>query len=440
MSRWWSPAVFGFAVALGWSGAVAPPASAQVPAEPSPAPTYDATYRARVVPSEKAVHVELEVVQPQQPNAFVIEINFRIDPARQTRFRGDGEVVVEGDSAVWKVPRQGGKLRWVFLIEHLRNDRAYDARSASNFALFRGDDLVPTARVRTEGMAESKTRLVLRTPKGWTAVAPFPEDSDGSYIVDRLERRFDRPTGWIMVGKLLFVRAPIAGCRVTFAAPVGQQVRRFDQLALLRWTLPVLRDLLGELPAELLIVGAGDPMFRGGLAGPDSVFLHADRPLIDKDGTSPLLHEIMHVVTNARAGAEADWIVEGLAELYSIELLARSRTMSKSRKEISYKRLAKKGKKAGRLGVAESSGAVTARAVVVLRALDTEIRERSAGKASLDDVVVALSRANIELTVEGFQQIAQSSTGVDLAPFFKALAQEEARRPAKTKKKKTSRR
>ena len=43
---------------------------------------------------------------------------------------------------------------------------------------------------------------------------------------------------------------------------------------------------------RLLIVSAGDPMWRGGLSGPSSMFLHSDRPLISENRTSTLLHEL----------------------------------------------------------------------------------------------------------------------------------------------------
>ena len=59
--------------------------------------------------------------------------------------------------------------------------------------------------------------------------------------------------------------------------PQGHGVRRQDILAMLRWTLPKLRRILGQLPERLTVVSAGDPMWRGGLSAPRSLFLHAER-------------------------------------------------------------------------------------------------------------------------------------------------------------------
>ena len=121
---------------------------------------------------------------------------------------------------------------------------------------------------------------------------------------------------------------PARGDIVTFASPAGQETRDRDRRALLRWALPVLNEILGTASRRWLVVSADDPMWRGGLSGPDSLYLHADRPLIAPDDTSPLLHEIVHVAMGAQAGPESDWIVEGLAELYSLELLRRAGALS----------------------------------------------------------------------------------------------------------------
>jgi hypothetical protein len=200
---------------------------------------------------------------------------------------------------------------------------------------------------------------------------------------------------------------------------VGHGLRRLDALALLRWTLPTLRDVAGALPARLLVVGAGDPMWRGGLSGPDSLFIHADLPLISNDGTSPLLHELVHAVVGARSGDGGDWIVEGLAEYYSIELLRRSRTISRRRYEKILSRLADRGSDVVTLEVERATGAEVARAVTVLHELDDEIRERSADAKSLDDVVRALVQKDVTLTTASFRTIAESVYGESLVSFFR---------------------
>jgi hypothetical protein len=207
------------------------------------------------------------------------------------------------------------------------------------------------------------------------------------------------------------------------AAPRGHGFRRLDTLALLRWTLPELRKIVGQLPPRLLVVGAGDPMWRGGLSGPASLFLHARRPLIADDGTSPVVHELVHAVLRLRSGGDADWVVEGLSELYSLELLRRSGTIGKRRYEKSLARLSELAKGAGPLRTDRSSGATTAAAVVALRALDAELREASAGARSLDDVVRALHAGGpATITTDGFRAVAEQVAGRPLESFFRRYA------------------
>ena len=66
-------------------------------------------------------------------------------------------------------------------------------------------------------------------------------------------------------------------------------------LALLNWNLPELARAVPNLPRRLTVISAGDPMWRGGLSAPQSIFIHAERPLISENGTSTLMHEIMHI-------------------------------------------------------------------------------------------------------------------------------------------------
>jgi hypothetical protein len=393
----------------------APPAAAPAPA--AKPIVYDFNVSARIVPTERAAHVTLELGK----NASAVDwIRFRIDPQRQILFRGDGEIETDGARVTWTPPRKGGTLRYVFRIDHLRDERRYDARCAKTWAIFRAEDLVPRARISTADGALSRTRLRLRVPEGWGVATPYPKLRGGDYQVENPGRRFDRPLGWIIAGKLGVVREEVSGVRVSIAGPRGSGVHRQDKLALLRWTLPTLREVLGQAPERLLIVSAGDPMWRGGLSGPGSFYMHADRPLIEEDGTSPLLHEVMHTALRLRPGNDGDWAIEGLAEYYSLQLLMRSGTVSRERSEYSYERLAERGRDAAHLRSRTISGAGTARAVTVLRMLDGRIRDTTDQTRSLDDVVRLLVRDGGVVTTERVQKLAEQVSGQDLSGFFKS--------------------
>ncbi|MGH0035446.1 MAG: hypothetical protein ACQGVK_10530 [Myxococcota bacterium] len=395
-------AVAALASTLAWSTA-----SAQ---EDSADSTYDVLFEARLAPTERAAHVRIELGDGA---AHLRELRFRVDPERHLEFSGDGELTNAGEYVTWVPPEGGGELSYVFRIDHFRDMRSYDARCAATWALFRGDDLVPPARVRQEKGSRSRSRLRLRLPQGWSAAVPYAKLSGGDYRVTHPHRAFDRPTGWMVLGDIGVIRETVGETRVAVAGPVRHGLRRLDILALLRWTLPELSRILESSPERLLIVGAGAPMWRGGLSGPSSVYVHADRPLITEDGTSPLLHEILHAAVGARADDEFDWIVEGLAEYYSIALLSRSGTLSPERSAAAIDRVV-----AGKPGAQDGGhrrGAV-ARGVGFFRTLDLRIRERSGDEGkSLDDVFRALASRRQALTLDRLDEAVAEATGWSLA-------------------------
>jgi hypothetical protein len=390
----------------------AAPVAAQGRLAPPTLP-YDLRFEATLIPTDRLARVRLRI-GANQVNRMV----FRIDPERHTNLRADGKLVVEGRSASWDPPRVGGSLRYEFRVDALRNASAYDARISEQWAIFRGGDLFPPARVRAEEGAYSRSTLRLRVPEGWSIALPYKRVANGTYRIEDEHRHFDRPTAWMVLGRIGVLRERVAGSSVAVAGPFRQKLRRQDILALLRWTLPSLRSVLGALPPRLLVAGAGDPMWRGGLSGPNSVFIHAERPLITPDGSSPILHEMFHAVTGARAVVDGDWVVEGLAELYSFELLVRSHTMSKARFDRMLARVAARGANAP-LRAHGSTGASTARAVGVLRDLDAELRARTEQQKTLDDVVAELARRRQAVSTASFQATAEQISGLELDDFFR---------------------
>ena len=120
---------------------------------------------------------------------------------------------------------------------------------------------------------------------------------------------------------------------------------------------------------------------------------------------------MIHIALGTGAETGADWIVEGLAEYYSLDLLARSGTISEQRHTVTLKKLAAWGEESEFLCAESSSGAVTARAVTVMAAIDAEIRIQSKNRNSLDDVTRALANAQNRITMQSFMAIAGEYTG-----------------------------
>lgn len=367
-------------------------------AELNPQRHYDAIYTLLPDPTTGIVDVRLEI---RQARDLLREVRIERDP-RLVDVNGDGRIDMDAMTITWQPPASGGVLTWSVAVEHRRNGDGFDAWLGEEWGVFRAEDVIPRAASRTLRGAHSRTRLVLRLPDGWSAVTEYME-RDGEFRIENPARRFDQPTGWIAVGRIGVRREIIAGSRVAVAGPVGESIRRMDILALLNWSLPELGRLLPELPARMTVIVAGEPMWRGGLSAPRSLFLHASRPLLSENATSTLLHEVMHIALGLRAEPGYDWIVEGLAEYYSLELLRRSGTITRARHERARRDQAEWAEAATTLCARVSSGATTALAVTTLAQLDATLRRNSAGTVTLDDVARTLWGRGSPVNLAGLQ-------------------------------------
>ena len=351
---------------------------------------YGVHYVLQPNPADSTVRVTLQV---RQARALLRELSFPATPAI-TDLAGDGQLLVDERQVRWMPPPRGGSLSWQATAYHERGAGEFDAYLGPEWGVFRMEDVIPRARTRTLKGSMSDTTMRFDLPAGWSGISEYSAVTE-PIAVERPGRRFDEPAGWVAIGKLGVRRETIAGTHVAIAAPEGHSVRRMEMLAILNWTLPELNSLLPETLPRLTVVSAGEPMWRGGLSAPGSLYLHAERPLISENGTSALLHEVMHVALGLRALRGYDWIVEGLAEYYSIELLRRGRAITEQRAESAFAWQADWGERADVLCDDISSGAETALAVTVFVALDRELRERS--DYGLDDILPLIAGQDIDL-------------------------------------------
>jgi hypothetical protein len=353
------------------------------------APSYDVDYTVEFLPAkgEAAVTIALD---PGDGRAT--RLDFAMDAERYLDVAGDGAVTREENRVIWVPPAKGGELRYRYRIEQERRGGGFDALMTKDWVIVRGDDLVPSAIVRATKGADSRARLKFKLPPGWTNVdTPYLLNrARDAFVVVNAARRFDRPVGWVIAGDVGTRREWVEDMEVSIAGPKGEDVRRNDLLAFINATAPEMKLAFNTLPAKILIVGAGDPMWRGGLSGPRSLFLHAARPTISENGTSTLMHELTHVVTRIRGAKGDDWIAEGLAEFYSITLLHRAGLLSDTRHQRALGWMKRHGKNIKRLRSTASRGERTARAVTLFAALDEEIRRTSGNRYDIDNLTQSL--------------------------------------------------
>jgi hypothetical protein len=363
--------------------------------------SYGATFAAHFSPADGVVEATLRIDQNDgQLRALDLNIN-----DNHTAFDGDGELETQAGRVLWSVPRKGGALTYRVRVDS-RRGATFDARLTNRWAVLRLDDLFPSARVRAIRGARSRSTLSLSGPPHWSFATRYGREHV-DLAVTNPKRRFVRPTGWMAAGELGIRRDLIAERDVAVAAPRGQNVRRIDVLAFLRWTLPALTEVFPSFPDQLLIVGAGEEMWRGGLSGPGSLYLHPGRPLISENGTSTLLHELAHVAIATPPASGDDWIVEGLAEYYSIEILRRTDGISQERFTQTLGWLqAWADREGGRLSD-PSTGPHSARAALLFHAL---ARELANSDSTLDTVVQQLL-ATGKITRGGLKSAAETQLG-----------------------------
>lgn len=372
----------------------------------------DLDYRVRFLPETEQAEVSLTL----EDGARVISLAFNLgDQGVYSDFKADGQWTQDSPAlGVWQPAKGKAKLTYLVRINHERAPGRFDARITKDWALLRGDDLVPAVKLRQEDHTVLVSRLQFDLPKGWRSVETgWQRVGKNKFRIDNPQRKFDRPTGWIVAGKVGTRRAKLGETDVAIAAPVGEGMRRMDVLTLLTFIWPHAQDVFPRDPAKLLIVGAGDPMWRGGLSAANSYYMHSDRPLVSENGTSSLVHELVHVFSRIRARDRSDWITEGLAEYYAIELMRRAGGLSEERYQKIREQLIRWSKPVQSLRTDNSSGPVTARAVLLLQELDREIRQATKGTTqprSLDDVTRGLMRLD-KASTKDFIEISENVMG-----------------------------
>lgn len=384
---------------------------------------YEITYHACPRPDRGVVEMEVRLSGEILPSRIVLHA----DRQRHKNFTATDPLRIDGSQVTWQPRGHSSRLQYQFVVNHERAAHRYDSLMNDNWAIFRGEKLVPRASVTAPPDLQSRATLHFELPERWSVMTPYEPAGARRYTINDASRRFDQPKGWMLAGLIGQRAETIDGVLVLVGAPVGDSVRRQDTLAFLNWTLPQLLEVFPAFPRRLLIVSAGDPMWRGGLSGPASMFLHSSRPLISENRTSTLLHELVHIAMGLRADEESDWIVEGLAEFYSLETLRRSNSISARRHAQAVAALEKWARRAPTLFATESSGATTARAVLALLAADREIRQVTGGKASLDEVARALAQERGTVTLARLQKTARQVAG---RPLHSLQREQLTKRPA----------
>ena len=371
----------------------------------------DLDYHVRLLPQNDQAEVRLTLAQGSAVRSLDFDLG---DGSHYSDFKADGQwQLTPGKAArgVWRPAADKASLTYRVNINHGRKNGSFETRVTPNWALMRGDDLVPAARLDQQDGVELVSSLQFELPGGWKSVeTAWPRIGQNRFRIDNPSRLFDRPTGWMLAGQLGSRRTRLGETEVTVASPLGQGMRRMDVLTLLTFVWPQVQALYPRHPGKLLIVGANDPMWRGSRSAHESIYLNSHLPLVSESGTSALVRELAQVFGRINGTKRSDWINEGFAEYYAIELVRRAGGMSDERYESLHGKLVRTSQKVSTLRSDQANPAQVARAVVLLQELDREIRLKTHNKRSLDDVLRGAMRLG-DIDTQAFVQLSESVIG-----------------------------
>lgn len=382
--------------------------------------TYSIEYLVRISPQRpRTAEVRWNLAGIDE----VKRIRLEIDGARHRRFRGSGDLEVGEDEVLWYPGGPYAHLEYQVALRHRRSEgKGFDSYATREWVITRSRDLFPATHIdidlEIEPEPRSRSRVRFRLPRGWKSATAMEQESPHVFHPSHAGQWLDRPRGWIALGRLDSLERRAAGVRLNLVVPTEVEFPRGDVLDLYERALPNLIRLLPRVPPILLVVVGPDPMWRGGISGEGSIYLHADRPIRTPDRTSPPLHEAFHVLAPFRPGTDGLWITEGLAEYYSLELQRRIHLID----DKDFRRGLRSFRRWGRWDVNLSddrSLAVTNNsAPYVIAAIDEWVRERTKDEHDLDDVLRGIVQSpEKSLTTAALLRVVKGVAGADLTSF-----------------------
>src|SRR5690606_34373655 len=107
----------------------------------------------------------------------------------------------QGQRGLWQPASGKTSLSYRVKLDQRQRGGAYESRITPHWALFRGDQLVPPARLDQQDGTELVARLSFELPGGWKSIeTPWPRIGKQRFRIDNISRQFDRPTGWMLAG------------------------------------------------------------------------------------------------------------------------------------------------------------------------------------------------------------------------------------------------
>lgn len=331
---------------------------------------------------------------------------------------------------IWKLEGIEGEARYRVMLNRSRTVKGFDSYHGGTWILTRTSDLFPRKRYTSRVPIRGLTRVAFHLPTDWQVVSAMRRLDAVSFEARDRGAAVTAPYGWLMMGDLQVLEMTVDGLPLTIASP---RVMQYDATALTRFLqtiIPRLGETVAALPPQLLIVVGPDPLWRGGLSGEDSLYMNQNIPLISPDYTSTIVHELFHTAQGFRKGStDADWIVEGLAEYYSLKILRDTKLLTRRHFVKGIRKFDRQGLWHVNFRTTHAQKALYNSAPLLFFTLDEEIRALTNEERTLHDIVKSLARYETISTARFQKALETMLPSVDWGGWFRHYVT-QGKRPA----------
>lgn len=274
------------------------------------------------------------------------------------------------------------------------------------------------------------TTLSVERPSGWQVEGPWEQTGQG-FLVDGAI-----PRGFLAIGPDL-ERATLGdGAEAYDIVRVDGAREDASTRQLLEASDSYLAGIYGSLPINRFIVVAPDPMFRGGLASPEGIFLHADAD------AEVVAHELVHAFQGFQVsrtpGQALVWLVEGSAVVDGARLEVAAGLTDQA--EVIERLQSRRDEAQQEHGVdlttavygSGNERAAYTKGAVVTIALNDAIRGATGEQYTLADVLTEMTQRHQDedvpepFTTQDLQAIIGDVTGYDFSDFFERFVTGQA--------------
>lgn len=279
---------------------------------------------------------------------------------------------------------------------------------------------------------QNRTFVEISPPPGWSQAAPWDKSANDTYVLPAGQTL---PRGYVALGHFLGEeKRSVAGKDVHYVRLGNASSYDGRLFGLIENATPYYAAVYGPgVHHDVLVVNAPDPMFRGGLGGADSFFVHESADI------RTVAHEYAHVFqlfgTRENPPDSSIWVNEGDADYHSALAMYAADVWTVKQVNDFFEEAAVDATTASVKDAVLTNAAYGTplerfayhKGALVLRALDETLRSRSGAQVTLSDVLRAMNakhgdstrpEAAEPATNAEMRNVSEQLVGSDLGTFF----------------------